>query len=155
LRAVRDDPAYVLDLAHMPGLVTFPSFHTAMGVIAIYCARGTRWLFWPMLVINLLMIAATPVLGSHYSVLWRGQNGRGRNTRFSRGNQITPWAQPQQRRLSPSQPSTTTLTDPSFRIPSPEPRVPSRAYARIWLTTLPWTSVRRKCRPWYLNVSFV
>jgi membrane-associated phospholipid phosphatase len=68
LRALRSDPAHVLDLSRMPGLVTFPSFHTAMGVVAIYCARGTRWLFGPMLVMNALMIAATPVFGSHYGI---------------------------------------------------------------------------------------
>lgn len=68
LFALRDDPAHLFNLANMPGLVTFPSFHTAMGVIAIYCARGTRWLFWPMLALNLVMIASTPVLGSHYGI---------------------------------------------------------------------------------------
>lgn len=68
LYALRQDPAHLFDLSNMPGLVTFPSFHTAMGVLAIYCARGTHWLFWPMLVVNLVMIASTPVLGSHYGV---------------------------------------------------------------------------------------
>jgi PAP2 superfamily protein len=68
LAALRGNPAHVLDLASMPGLVTFPSFHTAMGVVAIYCARGARWLLAPMLVINGLMIAATPVFGSHYGI---------------------------------------------------------------------------------------
>lgn len=68
LHALRDDPGHLFDLSNMPGLVTFPSFHTAMGVIAIWCARGTRWLFWPMLALNLVMISATPVLGSHYGI---------------------------------------------------------------------------------------
>ncbi|HST37298.1 MAG TPA: phosphatase PAP2 family protein [Allosphingosinicella sp.] len=68
LEALRNDPAHLFDLSNMPGLVTFPSFHTAMGVIAIYCARGTHWLFWPMLALNLVMIASTPVLGSHYGI---------------------------------------------------------------------------------------
>jgi len=68
LHALRSDPAHLLDLARMPGLVTFPSFHTAMGVVAIYCARGTRWLFWPMVAVNALMISATPVFGSHYGI---------------------------------------------------------------------------------------
>lgn len=68
LEALRNDPAHVLDLSRLPGLVTLPSFHTAMGVIAIWCARSTPWLFVPMLVVNLLMIASTPVFGSHYAV---------------------------------------------------------------------------------------
>lgn len=68
LEALRNDPAHVLDLSRLPGLVTLPSFHTAMGVLAIYCARGTHWLFVPMVVVNLIMIASTPVFGSHYAV---------------------------------------------------------------------------------------
>lgn len=66
--ALRTDPAPMLALDDMPGLVTFPSFHTAMGVIAIYCARKTPWLLWPSLIVNLLMIASTPLFGSHYLI---------------------------------------------------------------------------------------
>lgn len=68
LEALRSDPAHLLDLTRMPGLVTFPSFHTAMGVVAIYCARSSRVLLALMLVVNGLMIAATPVFGSHYGI---------------------------------------------------------------------------------------
>jgi hypothetical protein len=68
LTALRRDPAHVFDLAELPGLVTFPSFHTAMGLVAIYCARSTPWLFFPMLGINLVMIASTPIYGSHYAI---------------------------------------------------------------------------------------
>lgn len=68
LQALRTDPGHILTLNNLPGLVTFPSFHTAMGIIAIYCARGTPWLFWPSLTINLTMIASTPLFGSHYLV---------------------------------------------------------------------------------------
>ncbi len=56
------------NLSHLPGLTTFPSFHTAMGIIAIYCARRTPWLFAVMLVVNAIMIAGTPIFGSHYLV---------------------------------------------------------------------------------------
>jgi membrane-associated phospholipid phosphatase len=68
LEALRTDPAHLFDLSLMPGLVTFPSFHTAMGVIAVYCARASRVLLAVMLVVNGLMIAATPVFGSHYGI---------------------------------------------------------------------------------------
>jgi len=68
LQALRSDPEHMLFLAKLPGLVTFPSFHTAMGIIAIYCARGTPWLIGPSLIINLVMIASTPLFGSHYLV---------------------------------------------------------------------------------------
>ncbi|WP_374405280.1 phosphatase PAP2 family protein [Pelagerythrobacter sp.] len=68
LLSLRTDPRHVLDLDHLPGLVTFPSFHTAMGVVGIYCARGSWPLFTVMLAINLVMIASTPIFGSHYAV---------------------------------------------------------------------------------------
>lgn len=68
LRMLRDFPAPVLDLADMPGLVTFPSFHTALGVVAIYCARSSRWLLAGSAVANGLMIASTPLFGAHYGV---------------------------------------------------------------------------------------
>ncbi len=67
LHALRTDPSHVLTFRFMPGLTTFPSFHTAMGLICVWCARGTL-LFVPLTLLNLLMIASTPVFGSHYLV---------------------------------------------------------------------------------------
>lgn len=68
LTRLRTDPAAVLTLGALPGLVTFPSFHTAMGIVAIYCARHRWWLLSVMLPVNLVMIASTPILGGHYGV---------------------------------------------------------------------------------------
>jgi hypothetical protein len=68
LDALRTDPDQALVLHKLPGLTTFPSFHTATGLVCIYCSRGSRVLFVPMLVLNALMISATPVFGSHYFV---------------------------------------------------------------------------------------
>lgn len=65
---LRHNPAHQFDLATLPGLVTFPSFHTAMGVLAIYCSRGSPYIFLPMLAVNSVMIASTPVFGSHYGI---------------------------------------------------------------------------------------
>lgn len=68
LLALREAPAIILNLDHLPGLVTFPSFHTAMGVLCIYGSRG-RWVIAaPVFAVNSVMIASTPVLGSHYLV---------------------------------------------------------------------------------------
>jgi membrane-associated phospholipid phosphatase len=50
------------------GLVTFPSFHAAMGLTLIYATRGIRFVFPASLVLNLLMIASTPTEGGHYLV---------------------------------------------------------------------------------------
>jgi membrane-associated phospholipid phosphatase len=68
LEQLRSGGSHVLDIADLPGLTTFPSFHTAMGVVVIWCARGSWWLFPPMLALNGLMIASTPLFGSHYFV---------------------------------------------------------------------------------------
>jgi membrane-associated phospholipid phosphatase len=65
---LRSNPRHVLELANLPGLTTFPSFHTAMGTIAIYCARKRIFLFIPTVLFNGLMIASTPVFGAHYFV---------------------------------------------------------------------------------------
>ena len=68
LARLRTQMAPMLELHSLPGLTTFPSFHTAMGLIVVHCARGSRWLFVPMVLLNALMIASTPALGSHYFV---------------------------------------------------------------------------------------
>jgi membrane-associated phospholipid phosphatase len=68
LAQLRTDPSHAIALTAMPGLTTFPSFHTAMGLIGIYCGRSTARLLVPLLLVNGLMIASTPVLGSHYLV---------------------------------------------------------------------------------------
>ncbi|RED17747.1 phosphatase PAP2 family protein [Parasphingopyxis lamellibrachiae] len=68
LNMLREAPAPVLELDSLPGLVTFPSFHTAMGVVLIYACRRSLFLLVPSLGINLSMIAATPLYGSHYGI---------------------------------------------------------------------------------------
>jgi hypothetical protein len=50
------------------GIVTFPSFHAAVAVLLILAHRGLRWTFWPVLVMNLLMLGSIPVDGDHYLV---------------------------------------------------------------------------------------
>lgn len=68
LLILRENRGAVLDLRNLPGLVTFPSFHTAMGVVAIYCARHSAALFGLSLAVNLTMIASTPLFGAHYGI---------------------------------------------------------------------------------------
>jgi len=53
--------------ADAQGLVSLPSFHTALGVLFCLTLRHSR-LGWPCLLLNLLMIASTPVMGGHYLV---------------------------------------------------------------------------------------
>ncbi len=49
------------------GTVAFPSFHIVMAFMAVAFSRGTL-LFWPLVVLNLLMVPATLVHGGHYAV---------------------------------------------------------------------------------------
>jgi membrane-associated phospholipid phosphatase len=68
LEHLRTRAAPGLTLGNLPGLTAFPSFHTTMGLIVVWCARGARLLFVPMLLLNALMIASTPAFGGHYFV---------------------------------------------------------------------------------------
>ena len=48
------------------GIISFPSLHAALGLLFILALWPVRWLRWAGLTINLVMIAATPIEGSHY-----------------------------------------------------------------------------------------
>lgn len=65
---LREEIAPVLNLSEMPGLVTFPSFHSALGLLIIYVCRKKLWLLIASAIVNLSMIATTPLLGGHYFV---------------------------------------------------------------------------------------
>jgi hypothetical protein len=57
------------DLAGLrDGIVTFPSFHTALGVIFAYAHRGIRWVSPASLALNTLLVISVPSVGSHYLV---------------------------------------------------------------------------------------
>ena len=66
--ALRDGSLHELELFKLAGIVSFPSFHAASA--ALY-----MWALWPVrriggiaTALNLLMIAATPVIGAHYII---------------------------------------------------------------------------------------
>ena len=54
--------------AELVGIVAFPSFHAASGVMLAWMAWQMPVIRWPLLVINLGLIVATPVVGGHYLV---------------------------------------------------------------------------------------
>jgi membrane-associated phospholipid phosphatase len=68
LHAVRGDATHSFDLARMPGLTAFPSFHTAMGIIVLYCSRNRVYLLGATALFVPLMIGAAIVFGGHYFV---------------------------------------------------------------------------------------
>lgn len=68
MKVLRDPSAAVmLDPDRMPGLATFPSFHTASGILIVSACRST-WLSVPAWAYSIVMIASTPVHGGHYFV---------------------------------------------------------------------------------------
>lgn len=66
--ALRTHQLQAIDLGALRGLVCAPSFHAAAGVIYIATAWPIARLRWPLGILNLLMLAATPIEGTHYLV---------------------------------------------------------------------------------------
>jgi membrane-associated phospholipid phosphatase len=58
----------VVDLDTLHGLVSAPSFHAASGVLFILFARKLLRVRVPLIGLSLLMLAATPIEGTHYLV---------------------------------------------------------------------------------------
>ena len=68
LKYLRDAPVAIIDPLHLDGIVCFPSFHTCMALIIIYCNRGILPFNILATVLGLSIIAGTPVYGGHYLV---------------------------------------------------------------------------------------
>ena len=66
--ALRRGTFTVLQLKELEGLITFPSFHVAGGLMVTWAFRRYHWMLAAMLVLNTLMIASTVLLGPHYAV---------------------------------------------------------------------------------------
>jgi membrane-associated phospholipid phosphatase len=58
----------LVDLDELHGLVSAPSFHAASGMLYILFARRVPRLGAPLIALNLTMLAATPVEGTHYLI---------------------------------------------------------------------------------------
>ena len=66
--ALRTGAMRTLTFGDLTGLVGFPSFHAASGVLFIWGSRPMPRLHGPILAVNVMMIAATPMEGGHYLV---------------------------------------------------------------------------------------
>jgi len=66
--ALRSGTMRAIDPGAIQGLVTFPSFHTALAVITTWAFWRTPYLAYPALGLNLLVIASTVPVGGHYVV---------------------------------------------------------------------------------------
>lgn len=65
---LRDGSLRTISLSEAEGIITFPSYHSALGVIFIAAFWPFARLRWAALALNLLLIAATPIDGGHYFV---------------------------------------------------------------------------------------
>jgi hypothetical protein len=64
--ALRSGTLSEIAMDRITGIVQFPSFHAAMALILIYTCRGIWFLFPISLLLNMMMIASTPVHGGHH-----------------------------------------------------------------------------------------
>jgi len=55
-------------LTDIKGLVAFPSYHVALSAILMIAFRGVRFWFWPVVILNTLVVLSTPVDGGHHLV---------------------------------------------------------------------------------------
>ena len=63
---LRDGSIRALVAIGSEGIISFPSLHAALAVILIMALWPIRILRWVMLALNIAMLAATPIDGSHY-----------------------------------------------------------------------------------------
>lgn len=68
LEALRSGAMRTIGLSNAQGIITFPSLHAAIAFLFLVSFWRVRWLRWPAVGLNLLMIAGTPIEGSHYFV---------------------------------------------------------------------------------------
>ncbi|MGX5831690.1 phosphatase PAP2 family protein [Mesorhizobium sp. 43Arga] len=68
LLSLRSGAPYELIVSNAEGLVTFPSFHTALGILVVYALRDIRPLFVAALIVNAIMIVSTLPEGGHHLV---------------------------------------------------------------------------------------
>lgn len=66
--AVRSGELRAIPLGDLRGIISFPSYHTAVAVLAIWAVWPVRFMRWPMLILNVLMAASAPIEGAHYFV---------------------------------------------------------------------------------------
>jgi hypothetical protein len=65
---VRNGAVSSVKLADMQGIVAFPSFHTVLAIVFVYVHRPPCRTFWPIAVVNGLMLLSIPVMGHHYFI---------------------------------------------------------------------------------------
>lgn len=65
---MRTDMAHAISFDDLNGIITFPSFHAAAACLFVWACWRIPYGRWPILALNVALIAATPVHGLHYGV---------------------------------------------------------------------------------------
>ncbi len=68
LANLRNGTLHTISLTQSKGIITFPSFHAALGVLFAHALWQWRVTRWPGLGLNAMLVAATPIDGGHYFV---------------------------------------------------------------------------------------
>lgn len=66
--ALRSGAIEPVDPNGLAGMITFPSFHASAAILFIWAAWPLKMLRWPILLINIAMLMATPIEGAHYLI---------------------------------------------------------------------------------------
>jgi hypothetical protein len=64
--SLRDGTFTTFSIQHAKGIITFPSFHTTLAIFFIWAMWRVPVLRWISLLVNICMIAVTPLHGSHF-----------------------------------------------------------------------------------------
>lgn len=68
VRSFRSGDQAILGLDALGGVITFPSIHTVLALLAIQAWWWQPLLRWPVLILNLLVIVTTIPIGGHYFI---------------------------------------------------------------------------------------
>ncbi|MCO6385787.1 phosphatase PAP2 family protein [Aliihoeflea sp. 40Bstr573] len=63
---LRSGAERLISLDNPRGLIAFPSYHCTLSVLLILACWPLRYLRWPVLVVNVLIILTTPIDGGHH-----------------------------------------------------------------------------------------
>jgi hypothetical protein len=67
LNEMRSSGVHTVSVDKLNGIISFPSYHTQAACLFIWACWRMPYLRWPVLFLNLVLIAATPIDGGHYA----------------------------------------------------------------------------------------
>jgi PAP2 superfamily len=67
VKLLHNGPGYITP-TDIRGLIAFPSYHAVLAMLMVWYARTIGWLRWPVLILNLVVLASAPVQGGHHLI---------------------------------------------------------------------------------------